>query len=519
MTATGREGPRRRGHPDRAVAGANTLRARRLGIDSKEELVAFMRADCNVCRSEGLSSRARVRLSHRERSAVATLYHLTSDLLAPGEVGLSEATWEALAVEDGAMIAIAHPAPVTSLSHVRGKVYGRRLGRTTLPPILRDIVAGRYSDVQLAAFVTACAARPLDQDEIVALTHAMVDVGERLSWETRLVADKHCVGGLPGNRTTPIVVAIAAACGLVMPKTSSRAVTSPAGTADTMEVLTRVDLNVAEMRRVVERESGCIVWGGAVQMSPADDIMIRVERALDLDSEGQLVASVLSKKIAAGATHLVLDLPVGPTAKVRSLDTARFLERSLLDTASAFGITARAVMTDGSQPVGRGIGPALEAWGVLAVLRNAPEAAPDLRQRSIALSAALIELTGKAVPGEGEAMASSILADGRAWAKFERICEAQGGMWLPPVAAHVLPVQAPQAGTVAAIDNRRLAMVAKLAGAPDAKAAGVELHVRLAAEVTKGQPLFTVHAETRGELAYAMEYVEPNMDIVGILPA
>ncbi|MBL26758.1 MAG: thymidine phosphorylase [Rhodospirillaceae bacterium] len=506
-------------YPNHTGAAANTLLARRLGIDTKEELVAFMRADCNVCRSEGLTSRARVRLTHDGRTAIATLYHLTSGLLAPGEVGLSEATWQALEAEDGATVAIAHPAPVTSLSHVRGKVYGHRLTRTTLPPILRDIVTGRYSDVQLSAFVTACAARPLDHDEIVALTHAMVDVGDRLSWDTQPIADKHCVGGLPGNRTTPIVVSIIAACGLVMPKTSSRAITSPAGTADTMEVLTRVDLSVSEMRRVVEREGGCIVWGGAVQMSPADDIMIRVERALDLDSEGQLIASVLSKKIAAGATHLVLDIPVGPTAKVRNEETARFLERSLLDVAKASGIEARTVWTDGTQPVGRGIGPALEARGVMAVLKNEPDAAPDLRSRSIALAGALLELTGAAAPGQGETMASAVVDDGRAWAKFQRICEAQGGMRVPPVAAYVLPVTAGHAGRVVSIDNRRLAMVAKLAGAPDAKAAGVELHVRLAAEVTKGEPLFTVHAETRGELAYAMEYVMPNVDIIGIAPA
>ncbi|MCB1914081.1 MAG: thymidine phosphorylase, partial [Rhodocyclaceae bacterium] len=171
---------------------------------------------------------------------------------------------------------------------------------------------------QLAAFVTACAARPLDTDEIAALTTAMVDTGVRMNWPQAIVGDKHCVGGLPGNRTTPIIVAIAAACGVTIPKTSSRAITSPAGTADMIEVLAPVDLSLDRLRRVVEDEGGCIAWGGAVDLSPADDILIRIERALDLDSHGQLIASVLSKKIAAGATHVVIDMPVGPSAKVRS---------------------------------------------------------------------------------------------------------------------------------------------------------------------------------------------------------
>ena len=170
------------------------------------------------------------------------------------------------------------------MSHVRAKVFGHRLDAAPMEAILSDIVDGRYSDIQLAAFVTACAARPLGTDEIAAMTGAMVDTGARMTWPPGVIADKHCVGGLPGNRTTPIVVAIAAACGLMIPKTSSRAITSPAGTADMMETLAPVNLTLDHMRRVVESEGGCIVWGGAVDLSPADDILIRIERALGVDS-------------------------------------------------------------------------------------------------------------------------------------------------------------------------------------------------------------------------------------------
>src|SRR5207342_2314958 len=194
------------------------------------------------------------------------------------------------------------------------------------------------SDIELAAFVTACAGDRMDLDESVALTRAMISVGERLDWGGGPVLDKHCVGGLPGNRTTPIVVAIIAAAGYRIPKTSSRAITSPAGTADAMEVMAPVALDLPGMRRVVEKEGGCIVWGGNVRLSPADDILIRVERPLDFDSDGQLVASILSKKVAAGSTHVLIDMPVGPTAKVRSLESAMSLQARLLTTASALGL-------------------------------------------------------------------------------------------------------------------------------------------------------------------------------------
>lgn len=498
---------------------ANTLRARRLGIDTQHEAVVFMRKDCPVCRSEGFTAHARVQLTHGSRSVIATLYQVTGDLLSHGEAGLSESAWRRLGLSDGEAIAVRHPRPLPSLSKVRGKVYGRPFDAAALKEIVDDVVAGRYSDIHLSSFITACSARPLDYDEMIALTKAMTEAGDRLIWGTRPIVDKHCVGGLPGNRTTPIVVAIAAACGLTMPKTSSRAITSPAGTADTMETLAPVDLDIAAMRRVVEREGGCVIWGGAVRLSPADDTLIRVERVLDLDSEGQLVASVLSKKIAAGSTHLVLDLPVGPTAKVRSEEAGSALAQSLQAVAQAFNIETRTVITDGRQPVGRGIGPALEARDVLAVLQGTPLAPRDLRERAVALAGALLELAGAAEDGRGIMIAARSLEDGGAWRKFQRICEAQGGMREPPVAHHCRPVVAGRRGRVSTIDNRRLAMVAKLAGAPDAKAAGVELHVRLGSDVGAEGPLYTVHAETPGELAYSLEYVAANKDIVELTEA
>ena len=490
------------------------LRARRIGLDTQAEAVVLMRKDCPVCRAEGFVARTRVRLVHGERSVIATLYQAGAEMLSVDEAGLSDSAWTRLGLEAGGEIEVRHPQPLESLSLVRSKIYGNRLDAGALQAIIADITAGRYSDIDLASFITACSARQLEPGEMTALTRAMVESGERIEWGATPVMDKHCVGGLPGNRTTPIVVAIAAAAGLIMPKTSSRAITSPAGTADSMETLAPVDLDLAAMRRVVEREGACIVWGGTVRLSPADDVIIRVERALDLDSEGLMVASVLSKKIAAGATHLVLDLPVGPTAKVRSDRAARSLAESMDAVARDFGLQLRALATDGTQPVGRGVGPALEARDVLQVLQGEPGAPADLRHRALQLAGAVLELGAKAGEGEGEAVAATLLADGRAWAKFQRICEAQGGLRTPPVAGHRHAIAAERAGRIARIDNRRLAKVAKLSGAPEAKAAGLEIQVRLGDPVEAGQPLYTVHAESPGELAYALDFAAANPDIV-----
>ncbi|MCA1409250.1 thymidine phosphorylase family protein [Ensifer sp. IC3342] len=505
--------------PSNSSGGATALprlKAKRLGVLTSDDPVVFMREDCHVCRSEGFTSRSRVLLASGGRSAIATLYQVSSDLVGMGEAGLSEAAWQLLDVREGDLLAASHPPPLESFRHVRSRIFGNRLTEAQFRGIIGDVAARRYSTVETAAYLTSGSAFPLDEQETVALTRVMVDVGETLSWGRSPVVDKHCVGGLPGNRTTPIVVAVATALGLIMPKTSSRAITSPAGTADTMERLAPVDLDLATIKRVVDREGGCIVWGGAVRLSPADDLLIRVERVLDLDSEGQLVASVLSKKVAAGATHLVLDIPVGPTAKVRSQEAAEALAARLTAVAAKFGIATAVVLSDGSQPVGRGIGPALEACDVLAVLRQTPGYPADLHVRACTLAGALLELAGRAAPGEGQAMAAHTIANGQAWAKFQRICDAQGGLRVPPTAAFTHPCLAPQSGQIAAIDNRRIARVAKLAGAPASKAAGVEMHVRMGDEVSAGQPLFSVHAESAGELEYALAYFDANPETVQV---
>ncbi|MBF8299409.1 MAG: Thymidine phosphorylase, partial [Dehalococcoidia bacterium] len=401
--------------PHGIAHGSNLLKLRRMGIDTYQEPVLYMAADCHVCRSEGFEARSRVEVSTEEGSVVTTLNVVYGDMLTNDEAGLSEVAWKWLHPREGQLARMSHPKPLQSFRHVRAKLFGSRLDDQQLQEVVRDIAERRYSEVHLAAFITACGTGRLDTREILGLTRAMVAAGETLSWDQSLVADKHCVGGLPGNRTTPIVVAIAAASGLCIPKTSSRAITSPAGTADAMETMAPVDLSIESMRRVVDREGGCVVWGGSVQLSPADDILVRVERVLDVDTEGQLVASVLSKKRAAGSTHLIIDIPVGSTAKVRTPEAAASLAATMSLVAAEIGIHAKVLLTDGSQPVGRGIGPALEAQDVLRVLRGDLDAPDDLRQRAIQLAGELLELAGAAKAGEGVEAARAVLAIGKAW--------------------------------------------------------------------------------------------------------
>lgn len=476
----------------------------RAGIDTYRQPVLYMREDCHLCRSEGFTALTRVQVELNGRSLVATLNVVTTtEWLPPETAALSDAAWTALAATAGDRAVLSHPEPPASASIIRSKAYGNRLDAADCRAIIADTVAHRLSDLDLAAFVTACAGDRLDIDETIALTRAMQDAGQTLDWGEGLVFDKHCVGGLPGNRTTPIVVAIIAAAGLRIPKTSSRAITSPAGTADTMEVMAPVDLDIAAMRKVIEREGGCVVWGGGLDLSPADDLLIQVERPLDFDSDGQLTASVLSKKAAAGSTHVLIDVPVGPTAKVRSATAAASLSARLLAVADAIGMRVFVHRSDGSSPVGRGIGPALEARDILAVLRREPTAPQDLRDRALDLAGALLDLADDG----GRPQAEALLDGGEAEAKFLAICDAQGGFREPSKASHVVTEHAPSTGSVMSIDNRRIAKIAKLAGAPGRKTAGVDLLARPGDRVQAGDPLYEIHAESPGELAWARDFV------------
>ena len=405
---------------------------------------------------------------------------------------------------------------VRSLSFMRSKIYGNELSAPEIDEIISDIVLGYYSDIQIAAFLTACAGGRLNQDEILNLTQAMIKVGNQFKWDDAMVVDKHCVGGLPGNRTTPIVVAIVAAFGLTIPKTSSRAITSPAGTANTMEVLAPVNLDAEKMRSAVIKEKGCIVWGGSVLLSPADDILIRVERILDIDGEGQMVASILSKKIAAGSNHILIEIPIGKTAKIRSLEMANILKNYLEEIGYKLGVKTKIIFSDGTQPIGNGIGPALEARDVLAVLQNEKNAPQDLRNHALTLAGEILEFSSQVKKGEGIILASEILNSGKAWQKFQAICAAQGGMRKIPQATHIYQCLSQKSGVVTEIDNRHIALVAKLAGAPFDKTAGLDLHVKIGDKIKKGAELFAIHTNSAEALKYARDYFNENSDLIKI---
>ncbi len=476
------------------------LKIRRVNLDTGRENVAVISRRSKALRPEVFRGFSRVELRRNSRVLLATLLITDDDaLVGPEDIGLSDPAFRRFAEPVGSLVTVTPSMPPNSLDAVRGKIQGRTLAASEIAEIVNDLTHFRYSDMEIAAFLISFASFTTS-DELLALAQAMAQAGTQLKWNKPIVVDKHCIGGIPGNRTSMVVVPIVAAHGLTIPKTSSRAITSPAGTADTMEVLARVDLGVEEMKEVVSACHGCLVWGGHVNLAPADDILISVERALSLDTREQMVASILSKKLAAGSTHLLIDLPVGPAAKLTNANEAMRLRKLFEFVGDHFGISIEVITTDGRQPIGSGIGPVLEAQDVMAVLSNDPSAPPDLREKSLRLAAHLLEYDPELRGGTGYARARHLLDSGAALKQMQKIIDAQGpSVCRTDLGTLTIDVPAPGDGVVSAIDCLRLNRLARTAGAPIDKGAGIRIFKKIGDRVEKGEPLYRIYSLDHSE--------------------
>jgi thymidine phosphorylase len=490
---------------DAANSERPRLKIRRINLDTGRENVVVISRRSRALRPEVFRGFSRVELRVGAKVLLATLLLTDDGLVDTDEIGLADPAFRRFGEAVGNLVTVTPATAPGSLDSVRAKIQGRSLSDSEIAAIVTDISHYRYSDMEIAAFLIGSASF-MTSGELLALSHAMAQAGTQLTWDKPMVVDKHCIGGIPGNRTSMIVVPIVAAHGLTIPKTSSRAITSPAGTADTMEVLARVDLGVEDMKNVVAECHGCLIWGGHVNLSPADDILISVERPLSLDTREQMVASIMSKKIAAGSTHLLIDLPVGPSAKLTSAAEAMRLRKLFEFVGDHFGIAVEVITTDGRQPIGNGIGPVLEAQDVMAVLGNEPSAPRELREKSLRLAAHLLDYDPELRGGKGYQRARELLDSGAALKQMHKIIDAQGPSGCSTELGNLTQeITAPRDGVIEAIDCLRLNRLARTAGAPIDKGAGIKTFKKIGERVEQGEPLYRIYAfdDSQFELAAA----------------
>jgi len=454
----------------------------------------------------------RVLLRYKQNETVA-IAEATHDLVQPGEVGILKEVQRELGVTSGRLVEVTSGVRPTSIRAIRKKMDGSPLNREEIQAIVRDLVSGRLADIDVAAFLVAEHIVGLSLEETVHLTRAIASEGRRIDFGDQ-VFDKHSIGGVPGNKVSLLIVPIVAAAGLIIPKTSSRAITSPSGTADTMEVLAEVEFTSEELKEMVKRVGAAIVWGGSLNLAPADDLFIRIEHPLQIDPRPQMIASIMAKKLSTGVDYLVLDLPTGQGCKVTTMEEARRLSHDFIHVGNELGIHVQCAITYGSQPVGHAIGPALEAREALETLMGGGPT--SLIEKSTGLAGLLLEMGGIAARGHGREQAKDILASGKALEKMKEIIEAQNGN--PEIKPEEIPIGsychnllAPSDGYVATLNNRALVRIARAAGAPKFHGAGVYLHAKVGSKVRKGDPVLTIYSESEAKLTDALTIAKSLM--------
>jgi thymidine phosphorylase len=492
-------------------AAANTMRLRRLPLFAGRAHCAYLPAKGEIVNGFDYLGPGRVEISGVGASIRSNVQVVDSPaLLAGDEIGLSAEAFDELGLPEGSEVTLRRTPSPESRAALTRKIQGGELTEEQYHTLIRDIVEARYPDGEVAAFLVA-ATQTLSDDEVVALARVRTRFAQKITWPDGIVVDKHSMGGIPGSRITLIVVPIVAAHGaFLMPKTSSRAITSAAGTADAMEALARVELNPAELRACVEKARGCIAWNGRLNHSVVDDVMNAITRPLGIDSNRWSVASILSKKLTAGSTHVIVDLPYGPRAKLRSEAEAAELADLFETVGAGLGLVVKAFPTDGSRPIGRGIGPALECRDVGWVLDNDPQAPADLVEKALFFASRILAWDpALGSVAAGRARAEELLRSGAARAAFERIIDAQGRRE-PPVAPGLLvhTVRSPRAGVITEIDGWAVAGIARRAGAPFDKSAGIDLRRHVGDAVAVGDPLFAIHASASSDLDEAKAMAE-----------
>lgn len=403
-----------------------------------------------------------------------------------------------------------------AIDAIKKKLTGKALSYHEIFSIMDEIANERLGPVLTTYFAAAGFKEGFSDEELYFLTKAMVDTGPKLHFKG-VVADKHSTGGVAGTRTTMILVPIIAAAGFQIPKTSSRAITSPAGTADTMEVVAPVTFSPKQIEALVAKAGGCIVWGGHLGLAPADDVLIQVEQPLAFESFDKIIVSIMAKKVASGATHLVLDIPVGPTMKITHFKDAEVIVGKFTFLAGKFGMKVVIDVNEALENAGRGIGPVLEVRDVFAVLAQAPDRPLALEAKALRLAGKLLSLCFADTKGkeglDGEKVAREMLVSGQAMKKMREIIKVQGGdpdidvsRMNPGKYRH--EVKSMRSGRVARIDNREITVVCRILGCPTDKRAGMYLNRKLEETVDKGDILCTIYSSDKWRLKETIETIK-----------
>lgn len=486
------------------------LTLKHIAINSFNENIVYLHKDCNSYKIDDIKNITKIEI-HGGAVPIFAFLEVVDDasIVSPGELGLNTEAFNAINLPEGANVSLSLAGTPPSIAAVQRKIAGNILSSGEYAAIIKDIAQKRYSNMDIASFLVASGSF-MTTTEVLSLTETLIGE-EVIRWDNEnIVVDHHCLGGVPGNKTDIIITAIVAAYGLPMPKTASRSLTSCAGVADTFAVLANVDVGEAKLKQLIKENRGAIIDYNNLPIASANKMISSVERSLGVTQQQHIVASILAIKLATGITHLVLDIPVGPTSRIKSTNEAMRIRKLVEYVGDMLSIEIDAVITDGSEPIGNGIGAVLEARDVMKVLRNKEDAPQDLLEKSLFLAGRILEFDPKLRGGQGYHVAKEILTSGRALETINRIIYGQGKAPQAQLGHLTRDIVAPKSGVVESINNQRINKIGVLAGASQYPGAGLDLLKKVGDRVETGETLYRIHSINSSDFAFANSFVDGN---------
>ncbi len=476
------------------------LLVRSLSVDSREPFAVLHRNDCL---SIGVDVEDRVRIGGRHSAVLPIM--MSDQPSIDGSVFVSHSVMERFGLTEGEMADVVYSPPPESIIAIKKKIDGLELDREEIGSIVSDINEGLLTEREILSFVSAFNVSNASITEVADLTRAMASTGTTVDFGTDEVFDFHSLGGIPGNKITPIVVSIVASKGIVIPKLSSRAISSACGTSDFVETFCDVELSPDRLKDIIAQTKGVFACGNT-EYAPVGKEIIRAERPMGIDPRPMMLASIMSKKVALGVKDLLIDIPLGTGSKIQNMDVAEGFSDDLIALGNELGMRLECVVTNAEQPIGRTIGPVLEAWECIKALEDG-EGDETLIEKACSMAGILLEMAGIE---DGISAARESFESGLAHKKFLEIVKAQGGP--EDLRSSDLKksefskdVHAKRDGYVQYIDNQCMVAIAKGAGAPFDKKAGIELLHKKGDCVKEGEVLFRIYADNQAKLDRATE--------------
>jgi len=481
-----------------------------IDIQDGEELIALINEQ--EAAAYGISPMDKVALRVKNKEIILNA-DLTNKFIQPGQIGLFKDVYKKYNIKENEWVSLHFTQHSSaSLEALKKWLNGKRLNQQEIFEIMKDISQNRFTDILTTYFSSMGFFLPSKDEDLYRMAKAMAEAWEMLHFDG-IVADKHCMGGVPGNETTMIMIPLLASLWIKMPKTFSKAITTPAATGECVSVLMDISFSKKEIQQLVKKNNCCLIRGGGLDLAPADEKLIKVAYPLSMQSYSRTVVSIMAKKYAMGINHSLIDIPVWPSAKVPDMKTAKRLKKKYEYVGKKLGMKMTVEITDALQPIGAGIGAVLQVREVLRVLQQHEKRPMDLEKKALHLCVKIIELVGMAKGKQAEKLAYGQLISWKARAMMQKIISAQRGN--PNVKSEGLKlakiqhdVYAEKAWTVQSIDMKAVNITARTLGSPLDLQAGLYLYKKLGDTVKKGEVIYTMYTNDESKITLAKEVLD-----------